>query len=181
MVLYHLPFNEVEFNQMSGRAGRDGEKATVHLLFGAADAKVNEQILTAWTPDHDMMGEVYRTVAGMAKAQAGKAILNTDDEIAQATASRLSRDVAPESVTCAIAVFRELGLVRTSAVPGAPEVRALSVVPAQNKVELTDSVRYREGLDEIRIFRAFCEWAMKCSPAAVRDRIIRPILPSAGN
>jgi single-stranded-DNA-specific exonuclease len=55
------------------------------------------------------------------------------------------------------------------------------VVPAQNKVELTDSVRYREGLDEIRIFRAFCEWAMKCSPAAVRDRIIRPILPSAGN
>lgn len=181
VVLYHLPFNEVEFNQMSGRAGRDGEKATVHLLFGAADAKVNEQILTAWTPDHDMMGEVYRTVAGMAKAQAGKAIRNTDDEIAQATASRLSRDVAPESVTCAIAVFRELGLVRTSAVPGAPEVRALSVVPAQSKVELTDSVRYREGLDEIRIFRAFCEWAMKCSPAAVRDRIIRPILPSAGN
>ena len=34
VVLYHLPFNEIEFNQMSGRAGRDGQDAVIHLLFG---------------------------------------------------------------------------------------------------------------------------------------------------
>lgn len=34
VVLYHMPFSEVEFNQMSGRAGRDGEDAFIHLLFG---------------------------------------------------------------------------------------------------------------------------------------------------
>ena len=42
VVLYHLPFNEVEFNQMSGRAGRDGKSATVHLLYGRGDVALNE-------------------------------------------------------------------------------------------------------------------------------------------
>ncbi|MDY0088182.1 MAG: single-stranded-DNA-specific exonuclease RecJ, partial [Coriobacteriia bacterium] len=34
VVLYHLPFNDIEFNQMCGRGGRDGAVARVHLLFG---------------------------------------------------------------------------------------------------------------------------------------------------
>ena len=44
MVLYHLPFSDVEFNQMSGRAGRDGKPAWVHLLYGRGDASINERI-----------------------------------------------------------------------------------------------------------------------------------------
>ena len=39
--LYHLPFNDIEFNQMSGRAGRDGRDATIHLLFGYGDARAS--------------------------------------------------------------------------------------------------------------------------------------------
>ena len=38
VVLYHLPFNEIEFNQMSGRAGRDGKPAGIHLLFPLAQS-----------------------------------------------------------------------------------------------------------------------------------------------
>ena len=56
VVLYHLPFNEIEFNQMSGRAGRDGKPAGIHLLFNRGDCSLNERILrdivarstTAW-------------------------------------------------------------------------------------------------------------------------------------
>jgi single-stranded-DNA-specific exonuclease len=43
--LYHMPFGRVSFNQMSGRAGRNGNPATIHLLFGASDAQINEHIL----------------------------------------------------------------------------------------------------------------------------------------
>ena len=60
VVLYHLPFSDVEFNQMSGRAGRDSKPAWVHLLYGRGDAALNERILADATPDHDVMAQVYR-------------------------------------------------------------------------------------------------------------------------
>ena len=55
VVLYHLPFNEVEFNQMCGRAGRDGAVARVHPLFGEKDGRVNEMILSSAAPERDDM------------------------------------------------------------------------------------------------------------------------------
>ena len=51
VVLYHLPFNAVEFNQMSGRAGRDGAMARIHLIYGAKDARINEMILSSLAPE----------------------------------------------------------------------------------------------------------------------------------
>ncbi len=53
VVLYHLPFNDVEFNQMSGRGGRDGALARIHLLFGDKDARINERILSSGAPSRD--------------------------------------------------------------------------------------------------------------------------------
>ena len=60
VVLYHLPFNEVEFNQMSGRAGRDGALARIHLLFGAKDARINEMILSSLAPEPRRPGRALR-------------------------------------------------------------------------------------------------------------------------
>jgi hypothetical protein len=31
-VLYHLPYSLIDFNQMAGRAGRDGQESRVHVL-----------------------------------------------------------------------------------------------------------------------------------------------------
>ena len=71
VVLYHLPFNEVEFNQMSGRAGRDGKPATVHLLYGRGDVALNERILADATPDHDVMAQVYRRLRTLQRQTPG--------------------------------------------------------------------------------------------------------------
>ena len=48
VVLYHMPFGSIEFNQMSGRAGRDGQTAQVHLLYSARDARINERLLDVY-------------------------------------------------------------------------------------------------------------------------------------
>ena len=69
VVLYHLPFNAVEFNQMSGRAGRDGALARIHLIFGAKDARINEMILSSLAPSRDDMAALYAELRDIAASE----------------------------------------------------------------------------------------------------------------
>ncbi|MBI4744922.1 MAG: single-stranded-DNA-specific exonuclease RecJ, partial [Actinobacteria bacterium] len=83
--LYHLNFNFIEFNQQSGRAGRNGREAYIHLLFGDEDAKINSYILESMAPDRPKLASLYRSLRSIAKrrmkiyAEAGK--LSDDFEI----------------------------------------------------------------------------------------------------
>ncbi|MDM8288524.1 single-stranded-DNA-specific exonuclease RecJ [Slackia piriformis] len=182
VVLYHLPFNEIEFNQMSGRAGRDGQPARIHLLFGREDAAVNARILDAATPDHDRMAQVYREIRRMQRATGEGFFTVSDEELAHAASQHpVQPELPAASAACGIAVFRELGLVetRTVTVGGVP-TRSVRLLNAASKVELTDSVRYREGLDEREIFNAFRDWALKVPCETLQARLCRPILPAQG-
>ena len=86
--------------------------------------------------------------------------------------------ISPASAACCVAVFRERGLIETHTAFGADGMaRSIHVVETQDKVELTDSVRYREGLGEREVFHAFRDWAMKSDSATLHIRVSRPILP----
>ncbi len=178
VVLYHLPFNEVEFNQISGRAGRDGGSATVHVLFGRDDAKTNEGILHDTRPDHDHMAQMYRTLRSEQRA-AGESFFVMDAAGLAAAASADKRfPISQAAAECGIAVFAELGLIETRTAGRAGEVtHSIRVNDCAGKVELTDSVRYREGDEEREIFHAFRDWALKGSQEALHGRISRAILP----
>ena len=179
VVLYHLPYNEIEFNQMSGRAGRDGGSAQVHLLFGRGDAGINEQILRDMTPDHDCLAQVYRRLRILQRQQACEFFTMSNADLAQ-LASEGGCVISPSSAACGVAVFRELGLIETHTAYASGEVtRSIHVVDTQSKVELTDSVRYREGLGERAIFQAFRDWAMNSDSVSLHLRVSRPILPAS--
>ena len=180
VVLYHLPFNEIEFNQMSGRAGRDGAAATIHLLFGRNDANINERVLADQTPDHDSLAQVYRTLRRLQRESAESFFtLGNADLAAAASAPALA--ISPASAACGVAVFRELGLIETHTAYASGEItRSIHVVDTQSKVELTDSVRYREGLDEREIFHTFRDWALRCAVDALKTRVSRAIIPTDG-
>ena len=60
----------------------------------------------------------------------------------------------------------------------ASAARGLRVVEGASRVELTDSVYYREGTEEIGAFEHFRDWALGASADELRGRMIRPILPS---
>ena len=178
VVLYHMPFNEIEFNQMSGRAGRDGKPACVHLLFSRNDCALNERILADMTPCHDSLAQVYRKLRAMQRTSDTLFFTTSDAELAK----NVSTDIFPvntASVTCAVAVFRELGLIEAHAMFG-PDglVRSIHVKDTQDKVQLTDSVRYREGMDEREIFHAFRDWVMRSNAADLQKRVSHPILPT---
>lgn len=180
VVLYHLPFNEVEFNQMSGRAGRDGKPAVVHLLFGRQDAGINERILHDMTPDHDILAQIYRRLRQIQR-ETGSGYFNLGNEALAELASDNFYQVSPASAACGVAVFRELGLIETRVTYASHEtVHSIRVNENAAKVELTDSVRYREGLGERDIFEAFKDWIMKSDARNLHIHVSRPIVPGDG-
>ena len=63
VVLYHLPFNEIEFNQMSGRAGRDGAKAYAVLLYNGADSRKLAKRIDDNFPEKEYIRKVYEHLA----------------------------------------------------------------------------------------------------------------------
>ena len=178
VVLYNLPFNEIEFNQMSGRAGRDGRQAGIHLLYSRKDAEINEAILNDMTPDRDQMARVYRALRA-AQREAGDGFFTASNADVAARASQGGNEVSQDSAKCAIAVFRELGLVETRAAYTSGEItRLVHVVSGAEKVELSDSVRYREGLEEQAIFQEFKTKALQEDSNALQLHIQRPIVPA---
>lgn len=179
VVLYHLPYNEIEFNQMSGRAGRDGAKSGIHLLYTRKDAEVNEDILTEMTPDRKRMAQIYRVLRDAQREAGEEHFFEMGSVEAAKRASRRGQRVSQDSVECAIAVFRELGLIETRTTYASGEVsRLVHVVSGSDKVELENSVRYREGLGEQSVFQNFKEWALRESADTIQQQVIRPILPS---
>lgn len=177
VALYNMPYNEIEFNQMSGRAGRDGHPAGVHLLFGRTDAFANEAVLSGMTPDRDRMVQVYRYLKGC-QEQAGDASFSTTPaKIAQdASTDRASITVA--TAECALAVFRELGLLEAHSVYAAgEETRWVRLSAGPDKVELTESVRYREGMGERAVFAVYRDAVLSEPLSAFQERVTRPILP----
>jgi single-stranded-DNA-specific exonuclease len=181
-VLFHLPFNEVEFNQMCGRVGRDGAEATIHLLFGRSDKQVNEGILRNQTPGRDVMAQVYRTLRARQRVSGAMPFEAVSTMLAsEASSLPGAMPVSPEAVQCGIAVFRELDLLRVATRDAVGDAGRYVYVPeTASKVELSDSVRYREGLEELDIFERFSDWVLSASPDALRRAIIRHILPGCG-
>ncbi len=186
VILYHLPFNQVEFNQMAGRAGRDGKDATIHLLFGAGDGTINQRILSANAPERSdliVLYKVLRSQYALAALEQRLEFFNghgyfqaTNADLMQLCAKMNARCKLDESgVSTGIAVFRELGFVQTF---GQGTGRRLSLVEKADRVELSSSVRYMEGCEELQLFEEFRAWVMSAGEETLLRQFNRPILPS---
>ncbi|MBI5232577.1 MAG: single-stranded-DNA-specific exonuclease RecJ, partial [Coriobacteriales bacterium] len=134
VVLYHLPFNEVEFNQMCGRAGRNGQPAHVHLLFGGKDARINQLILGSLAPSREDMAALYLALRDLQRDQ-GPGFEITNAELCGLARSRRREFALDErGVSSALGVLRELGLLQGE---GTGIYRRLTLCPAPaGKVEL---------------------------------------------
>ncbi len=177
VVLYHLPFNDIEFNQMCGRAGRDGAAARVHALFGPKDGKINEMILSSAAPGRDDMAALYLQLKEIA-AREGAGFEITNAELAERVtrANKHSR-MNDRGVSSAVGVFRELGFLETE---GSGSYRRITMcLSPVRRVELSESVRYAEGVEEIAEFEQFRTWVLGATAEQLLARFNRPILPKA--
>ncbi|HEY5539842.1 MAG TPA: single-stranded-DNA-specific exonuclease RecJ [Coriobacteriia bacterium] len=175
VVLYHLPFNSVEFNQMSGRAGRDGALARIHLLFGGRDARINETILSSLAPERDDMAALYVVLRDLATAE-GPGFEITNAELADRCRQvRRQFGLDERGVSSALGILRDLGFVTGE---GHGAYRRLTFVPGGAKVDLEASLRYAEGMDEIAEFQTFKAWVLTAKADDLLARFNRPILPA---
>ena len=179
-VLYHMPFNQVEFNQMCGRVGRDGQPATIHLLFGRADRAINEGILREQTPDREVMAQIYRTLRAQQRSVGNSFVDTTFDDIAHAAGEGSGHaPISLASAECGVSVFQELGLLEMTC-GNDDSCCSVHMVNSDSKVELGDSVRYREGLEEIECFNMFYTWVTQATASALTRMLTSPILPTDG-
>ncbi|MCL4079192.1 single-stranded-DNA-specific exonuclease RecJ [Coriobacteriia bacterium Es71-Z0120] len=178
VVLYHMPFSAVEFNQLCGRAGRDGAPAAVHLLFCERDARINEAIVASLAPERDDLAALYLALRDRARDAGEDGIEATNAELAEAARRKRPTSRLDESgVSAGLAVFRELGLVRTSGIATYRRIELIDVGGV--KVDLERSVRYAEGRQAVAEFGAFKQWVLSASAEELLTRINRPIVPSA--
>lgn len=177
VVLYHLPFDGVEFNQMAGRAGRDGQEACVHLLYGKDDVRINERILKSGAPSRDELVSLYRALK-LLSDETGHA--EDGFQVANLELADRCRGIDPRSrlgesgVSSGISVFRELGFLETR---GHGSARRIVLVEHPPRMELTQSARYLEGRGALEAFGTFRQWAFDSSPDEILRHFNRPILP----
>ncbi|MCF2622510.1 single-stranded-DNA-specific exonuclease RecJ [Collinsella tanakaei] len=182
VVLYHMPFGSIEFNQMSGRAGRDGLPARIHLLYSTRDARINERLLDCAAPERDELVTLYRALQTMWRSNRSRtgedSFTATDLDIVQmCLAIDARRPMEERAVSCGLAVFEELGFARVSAVGDA---RRIAMADRPGHVDLASSVRYLEGIHARIEFTAFRRWALTASASDMLERVNTPITPRIG-
>ncbi|WP_322151715.1 single-stranded-DNA-specific exonuclease RecJ [Paratractidigestivibacter sp.] len=177
VVLYTLPFGRVEFNQMSGRAGRDGLLARVHLLFGGRDVRLNEKIIAAGAPERPELVVLWRSLVALDRSCAEDTFaLDKHAVIAMAAHFDATRAIDESEIEGGLGVFSELGFL---SVEGFGDARRVRMAPSPEHMDLELSVRYREGLQGREDFGQFCDWVLHCSQEELTDTIARPISPSS--
>ena len=168
VVLYHLNFDFTEFNQMSGRAGRDGLDARIHLLYGESDRRINDFIIGRGAPTLETLRECYRGMRGLAR---GGVVRATFEDMART----LDLDAADGSTMgAATRIFEEAGLVETGTDDDGRFVRFLE---RKERVDLTATSRFAEGQAERDGFERFCELALHAEALALEQIVNRPIFP----
>jgi single-stranded-DNA-specific exonuclease len=167
--LYHLNFDFTEFNQQSGRAGRDGEEARIHLLFGEKDRRINDFIIERNAPTLYTLRALYRELKRLA----------LDDTVRLTyvdIAAALDMDkVDAGTVGAAVRIFEEAGLLESGEDDDGRFVRLREV---KDKVDLTANSRFAEGEAERESFGRFCEVVLQAAPDVLEAVINRPIYPS---
>ena len=179
VVLYDMPLGRVEFNQMSGRAGRDGSSACVHLLFGQRDLASSQHILDQVAPTRDELAALYRALRGVSKSAAsvGQASFSAQDSRLAAMAAVKGRPLSEGAVACGIQVFSELGLLSLA---GFGDARLITMARNPGHVDLEASARYLEGIREREACGEFGEWVLSCTEEELLSAINRPIAPDFG-
>ncbi|MDD4666190.1 MAG: helicase-related protein, partial [Clostridia bacterium] len=175
VVLYHLCFSWTEFNQLSGRAGRNNEEAKIHLLYNENDKKLNELILEGTAPTRAVLAKFYLYLRE--KSAKENPLLFSNQELQKMMQKLGLKNFLESTVFACLGILEDLGLLRQES-EGRKRYLYITPPPSE-KMDLADSLRYLEGQDEVAEFKSFAEFALKEKKEAILAMVNRPIVPSS--
>ncbi len=168
VVLYHLCFSREAYNQLAGRAGRDGQEAFVHLLYGHRDVDLNELILDGSCPDRHFLGAFYKFLVAHHMNDDGFA---PNLEIWQHDKNLSPRGkLTKEPFLLGLRIFKELGFLNE-------EEGQYVLVRHPEKRDLKESVTFLEGHAERSDFEQFQHLAFSKDVVSLQNAIRRPLCP----
>ncbi len=181
VILFHLPFNLIAFNQMAGRAGRDGANSKVHLMFQKSDVQSNRKILNTNCPSRQDLITVYRALISYLKDNSlGQDFVLKNNYITTLgkICNEIDKQMQPDTdfIYNALMIFEELELISVDEIGDEFKIDRCN---NQNKVELKSSIRYAEAIEELQLFEQFKDWAFTTSVDTMREYIVSPITPTA--
>ncbi len=167
VVLYHMNFDFTEFNQQAGRAGRDGDAASIHLLYGKDDRRVNEFLIELDNPSLPTLRAIFRALKGIARDDVVRLSSGLDRTL------ELDK-VRDKTLAAALRIFEEVGLLSIGADDDGDFARFTTI---DGKVDLERSERHAEGQAVRESFEKFCQLALEADAATLERIINRPIYP----
>ncbi|MGI6588913.1 MAG: single-stranded-DNA-specific exonuclease RecJ [Peptococcia bacterium] len=173
VVLYHLCFSLTEFNQLSGRAGRNNQEAKIHLLFNQQDRKLNELILEGAAPTRTVLAKFYLYLRK--KGKKANPFPYNKRELQKEMQKLGMRNFCEQTVSACLGVLEDLGLLRQDGEGGQRYLYILP--PPPEKLDLADSLCYLEGRDEWDEFQSFADFVLKKEKEEILRTINRPIAP----
>lgn len=174
VVLYHLCFSTEEYNQLAGRAGRNGQNAKVHLLYNNKDKELNRLLLSANAPNRKQMGQFYVLLTKIAHKI--NPIDLTNNEIAEWGKLYNIEGLHENSVSLWLGIFEELALLEREKIGNK---RFIYLIENPPQVNLSDSARFLEGQEELMYFNNYLKYAFHPDRNVLLDLINKPIIPTS--
>ena len=172
VVLYHLSFSSEEYNQLAGRAGRDGAPAKVHLLYNQRDEMLNRNVLSSSCPSREVLGKFYKLLQLL--IQGKPAIELTNHELCELVKRERFAEPTDSCISSWLGIFEELGFLERER-EGAK--RRIIMTPSPTKMDLLSSLRYQECMAELDDFQRYLEIAFDNSKDTLLKAINQPIYP----
>lgn len=174
VVLYHLSFSREEYNQLAGRAGRNGELGTIHLLYNEQDRELNEMLLSGTCPTREPLGKFYLMLKKLAAAVGVIELGN--QQLAELGEKEKIKGLTDTAVSHWLGIFEELGFIERER---EGNKRRILVAPHPQKKDLSESMRYLEGVEELEDYQSYLPIAFGKNVAELLEAINKPIYPSA--